>query len=225
MPSFFHGNALHCRWTMPSITLQTIPSETAMSSSDLDAKAQLILASETGMARQLALHVIEKPVPRVWMIFIPILFVLYFSKLKQFESALKDFVEHHLFPRRKILEAVLAAEKSGQPVNSEKLIDQLAKLDKATRELYTDWLTILAGHYQLLLSARGDSYPELVRSGYLNRENYLLFCQKLCAIELTVNQALLLAIEGNSSDLHQVTKMMDEGIRTLRILEADTIFS
>jgi hypothetical protein len=196
-----------------------------MSSIDIDEKAQLILASETGTARQLALHVIEKPVPRVWMIFIPILFVLYFSKVKQFESSLKAFAEHHLIPRRMILEAVLAAEKSGQAVNIDQLIDRLGNLDEATRALCTDWLTVLVGHFQLLLGAKGDNYPSLVRSSYLNKENYLQFCHNLCAVEMVVNQALLSAIDGNSSDLHQVTTMMDEGLRNLRTKEAEAIFS
>jgi len=204
---------------------QTFTLGTAMSSIDIDEKERLILANETVMARQLALHVIEKPVPRVWMIFIPILFVLYFSKVKQFESSLKDFAEHHLVPRRLILKAVLAAEKSGKPVNIEILIDQLGNLDAATRTLCKDWVTVLVRHFQLLVAAQGQNYSELVRNGYLSRENYIQFCDHLCVVELTVNQALMAAIDGNVSDLSQATRMMDEGIRTLRIQEAGTIFS
>lgn len=196
-----------------------------MSNTDIDEKGQLILAGETATARQLALHVIEKPVPRVWMIFIPILFVLYFSKVKQFESSLKDFAEHHLTPRRMVLEAVLAAEKGGQPVNIEELVARLGNLDRATCALCMDWLTLLVGHYQLLLAAQGDTYPALVRSSYQNRENYLRFCHQLCTVESAVNHALLPAIDGDSSDLDQAAGMMDEGVRILRTREADTIFS
>lgn len=211
---------------MPCITTdKPVHTEKAMSFIDNDEKAQLILASETDIARQLALHVIEKPVPRVWMIFIPILFVLYFSKIKQFESSLKAFAEHHLTPRRMILEAVLAAEKGGQPVNIEQLLDRLGNLDEATRGLCMDWLSALVGHFQLILAAEGKTYPELIQSSYRYKEDYLSFCRKIRTVEFAVNQELLSAIDANSSDLLQVTKMIDEGIHNLRAEEAEKIFS
>ena len=196
-----------------------------MSSKDRDIKGQLILARETETARQLALHVIEKPVPRVWMIFIPILFVLYFTKVKQFESSLKAFAEHHLAPRRMILNAVLAAEKGGQAVNIEQLIQQLGYVDKKIHKTCQDWLEVLVGHYQLLLAAEGSSYPALVGSGYQDKEQYLRLCHKLCEVEFAVNQELLATIEGNSFDLQLVTKIMDEGTRQLWLKEAERIFS
>jgi hypothetical protein len=196
-----------------------------MGSIDIDTKGQLILARETETARQLALQVIEKPVPRVWMIFIPILFVLYFSKIKQYESSLKAFAEHHLTPRHMILEAVLSAEKSGQAINIEKLLDQLGHLDEKTRGLCRDWLVVLVGHFQLLLAVDGSTYSELVSSSYLKKEHYFLFCQKICEVEFAVNQQLLSGIEGNDADLQLVTKIMDDSTRNLWLKEADTIFS
>lgn len=226
VPTIFSGNSITGPlYDATNHRQRTFPLGTAMSSIDIDEKERLILASETAMARQLALHVIERPVPRVWMIFIPILFVLYFSKVKIFESSLKDFAEHYLIPRRMILKVVLAAKKSDQPVDIEKLIEQLGNLDVATRALCMDWLTVLVRHFQLLLAAQGDNYSALVRSCYPSRENYLQFCDQLCTVESAVNQALLSAIDGNDSDLHHATKMMDEGVRNLRRQEAGAIFS
>lgn len=192
--------------------------------SPLDEKKQLILANETAMARQLALHVIEKPVPRVWMIFIPVFFVFYFWKLKEYETSLKVFVENHLISRRRTLEAVVAAEEGRQPVDIGQLTAQIDMQDE-THPLCAEWLTVLAGHFRLLLAATGDSYPALVRSGYRTKSKYLLFCRQLGKAETVFNMALLPTIEGDSADLCQITDMMAEGMNDLRCREAEEIFS
>jgi hypothetical protein len=176
------------------------------------------------MARQLALHVIEKPAPRVWMIFIPVFFVFYFWKLKEYETSLKVFVENHLISRRRTLEAVVAAEEGRQPVDIGQLTAQI-EMQEDTRPLCAEWLTVLAGHFPLLLVASGDSYPALVRSGYRDKSNYLSFCHKLGKAETAFNMALLPTIEGDSTDLCQITDMMAEGMNNLRCREAEEIFS
>jgi hypothetical protein len=210
------GNAGNQSWPK-------IPSGIPMTN-PFDEKKQLILANETTMARQLALHVIEKPVPRVWMIFIPVFFVFYFWKLKEYETSLKVFVENHLISRRRTLEAVVAAEESGLPVDIGQLVARI-DIQEETRPLCAEWLTVLAGHFRLLLAAAGDSYPALVRSGYRNKSNYMLFYRKLGKAETAFNMALLPTIDGDSTDLCQVTDMMAEGMNDLRCREADEIFS
>ena len=192
---------------------------------DINEKKSLILEGETTMARLLALHVIEKPVPRVWMIFIPIFFVFYFWKLKQFESGLKDFADNHIIPRRRTLEAVFAAEVSSRPVDIDLLVELMGELPKNTRACCAEWLKVLAGHYHQLLAADGQSYPALVRSGYRTKSNYLLFCRQLGKAETAYNMALLPTIEGDSTDLHLITETMAEGLNSLRCREAEEIFS
>lgn len=192
---------------------------------DLNEKKMLILAYETATSRQLALHVIEKPLPRVWMIFIPILFVFYFWKLKEYETDLKNFAENHLSLRRRALEAVFAAEESGLPVNIEVLVNQLGDMPETARALCKEWLTVLTGHFQLLLNAEGDSYHGLVRSGYRNKSSYVLFCQQIDRIENAFNMALLETIDGESTALCLVTDAMKEGMRNLRNLSAENFFS
>lgn len=192
---------------------------------DLDEKKNLILSAQTSTSRQLALHVIEKPIPRVWMIFIPILFVFYFMKLKEYESALKNFAEHHLLPWHRTLEAAFTATVSGRPVDISPLVEQIGHEQEETRIAYTEWLTLLAGHFQLLLSVKGDSYPDLVRAAYQDKTNYASFCQQLDKIEARFNLALLETIEGDSSDLSRVTKAMTYGMTNLRVQETDKIFN
>jgi hypothetical protein len=196
-----------------------------MQTIDINERKNLILESETAMARQLALHVIEKPVPRVWMIFIPIFFVFYFWKLKQFESGLKEFADNYIIPRRRTLEAVFDSEVSGRPFNVDQLVDLMGDLPENARPCCTEWLSILAGHYRLLLGAGGDSYPALVRSVYRTKSNYLLLCRQLGKTENAFDTSLLPTIEGDSTALHEVTETMAEGLNSLRSREAEEIFS
>ncbi len=196
-----------------------------MKTTEIDARKELILANEETMAWQLALHVMEKPTPRVWMIFIPIFFVFYFWKLKDYEKGLKTFAENHLLSRRRTLEATVAAEKKGQLVDIQALVDQVEELQENTRTFYAEWLTVLAGHYRLLLNGKGDSYPALIRSSYRSKSNYLLFCLHISKVESAFNMAILPTIDGERMDLHFITETMTEGLNTLRLRAAKEIFS
>ena len=196
-----------------------------MTDSDREERRNLILAHEQEKARQLAFQVIEKPQPRVWMIFIPIFFVFYFWKLKQYESGLNDFAEHHLIPYRRTLDAVFAAEEDNRPVEIESLMPQNGQLDEKTRHAYRQWLELLARHFHLLLNARGRSYPELVRAAYRTKSNYILSCRQLAKAEKTYNLAILPTIEGDTATLRQITESMAEGTETIVKKEAEAIFS
>ena len=191
---------------------------------NLNQKKTQILAAQESMSRQLALRVLEKPEPRVWMIFIPIIFVFYFWKLKEYENALKDFSENHLIPGRKTLEAAFTSLESGTSVDISLLVDQVGNQQETTRLLSAEWFTLLAKHFQLLLTAKGDSYPALVRTVYQNKSNYLKFCHRVGKIEAAFNMALLENIEGDSDELLRVTKAMAEGMKDLRLQEAEQIF-
>lgn len=195
-----------------------------MNVTDLTRKKGLILAHETSTARHMALHVIDKPRPRVWMIFIPIFFVFYFWKIKEYEQALKDFGEHYLIPYHRTLEAVCAAGENGIPIDVPGLVAQFNHRQETARVFMQEWLTLLAEHFQTLLTARGDSYAQLVRAGYGNKASYLLFCQHLSKAENTFNKALLKKIDGDSSELAQITQAMAEGLENLRLQESAKIF-
>jgi hypothetical protein len=192
---------------------------------ELEERKEMILVNEEKMAWQLALYVIEKPTPRIWMIFIPIFFVFYFWKLKEFENGLKTFSENHLLSRRRTLEAALAATESDRPVDISALVDQVEGLQEEARACYARWLTVLAGHYRLLLQAGGDNYPALIRTAYRNKANYLAFCRELGGVESAFDMALLPTIDGESTEICAVTEKMIEGLDTLRSREAEEIFS
>ncbi|TKB28571.1 hypothetical protein FCL47_03560 [Desulfopila sp. IMCC35006] len=204
---------------------KTFASISSGKKSRLCEKKKLILEYEKAASRQLALHVIEKPLPRVWMIFIPILFVFYFWKVKEYEKGLQDFAENYLIPRRRALEAACAAAESCLPVNVDVLVNQFDDMQETTRALCKEWLTVLTGHFQLLLNAEGDSYHKLVHSGYRDKSGYLQFCQHADRTETAFNLALLKTIDGDSTALCQVTAAMKEGMRSLQKQSAENFFT
>ncbi len=196
-----------------------------MKSDETGRKAEYILDQETTIARQLALHVIEKPTPHVWMIFIPIFFVFYFWKLKQYESGLKDFADNHLVQRKKTLAAVEAATHQELPVDIDSLINGMTEMPQNTCDLYVAWITLLVEHFQLLLASEGDNYSDLVRSGYRDKLTYQQFCRRINTAETAFNSSLLPTIIGDNSDLTQVTEVINEGLVHLREIEVEAIFS
>lgn len=190
----------------------------------IDEKKNLILSNETEMSRQLALHVIEKPEPRVWMIFIPVFFVFYFWKLKEYENGLNSFAAQYLALRRTTLEAVYQAQVEGKKLDAVKMIDRIRDLPESARPSCEAWLKLLIVHYEQLLSARGDSFVALVRSNYKSKVSYLLICTQLNSAEISFNLELLPTTEGERMHLHEVNDKIHEGMQLLRKQEAEKIF-
>lgn len=196
-----------------------------MSTLSLEEKQQQILENEQTQAQQLAILVLEKPVPPIWMIFIPIFFVFHAWKIKQYANGLKNFAEHYLVSRRRALDAVVEAERHGGQVEIESLLRRVETLPDAARPLFSEWMTLLTAHYRSLLSAPGNSHPALIRAGYRNKSNYLLFCNRLTKAEHAFNLALLPQIHGETEDLREVIEKMERGATELRRRESDEIFA
>ncbi|HCU69125.1 MAG TPA: hypothetical protein DGF30_07845 [Desulfomicrobium sp.] len=191
----------------------------------IDTKKRLILEHEKELAAQLSTLVIDKPKPPLWMIFIPIFFVFFAQKMSQYKKSRENFVENHLKSRRIALEAAMEAEETGIPSDVEAIAGKVGRIPVEARPSYAEWMTTLIDHYRLLLSARGGSLPELVRSGYGSKTNYLLFCNCLNKAENAFSLALLPAMDGDSQDLRHVIQKMNESVTVLRRQSADAIFS
>lgn len=190
----------------------------------LEHNQQRILENEQDLARQLAHRVLDKPVPPIWMILIPIFFVFHAWKIKAYARGLEDFAEHYLLPRRQALEAAADAVRAGTDVDLEALLSQAETLPVQGKPLYGQWMVLLTEHYRTLLTARGDGHPALVRSGYQSKTNYLLFCNRLNQAENAFNLALLPQIEADNEDLLEVIRKMERAITELRRQESDLIF-
>lgn len=196
-----------------------------MSIKNVDQKRQQILDHESKLANQLALQVLEKPKPPIWMIFVPIFFVFFVQKMNQYKSGLTEFVDNYLRSRRHALEAALEAEETGKPANVAELVEKAGNIPEQAKPLFASWMKILIDHYRLLLTSQGSNHATLVRAGYQNKTNYLLFCNCLNKAENAYNMALLPEMDGDNQDLSHIIKKIDICVTNLRRQDADTIFS
>jgi hypothetical protein len=195
-----------------------------MSMQNADQKKLHILEHESELAQRLAVQVLDKPRPPIWMIFIPIFFVFFVQKMNQYKSGLKDFAHNHLKSRRLALEAALEAEEGGKPADLAKLTERMGNIPAQARPLFAEWMTVLIDHYRLLLASQGSSHAALVRAGYRNKTDYLLFCNSLNKAENAYSRALLPDMDGDNQDLGHVIDKMDACVTNLRRQDADTIF-
>lgn len=191
----------------------------------IEDKRTKILEYEESMARKLAGQVIDKPVPPVWMILVPVFFVFHAWKIKQYSNGLKDFAEHYLVTRRRALDTAYEAELSGEPPDIEQLMEAAQAIPAVARPSYQHWLSLLVEHYRNLLQARGNSVPDLIRSHYRNKGTYLLFNNQLNQAENTYNMALLPKIEGDRQDIRYALEKMEQGITNLHRREVEEVFS
>ena len=189
----------------------------------MERKKRLILDHETRMARELALLVFDKPKPHLWMILLPIFFVFFAQKMKQYTKGLEDFTGNYMTSRRRALDAAFEAEGAGTPVDWNELLEG-ARIPDEARPLYTEWMGHLIDHYRLLLSSSGSTLAELVRAGYASKTNYLLFCNCLHKAENAFAQALLPAMQGDDGDLRHIIAKMQAAADDLGRRDADTFF-
>ncbi len=196
-----------------------------MTTLSLDEKKTLILTSEEDMAGQLAVRVLDKPQPPIWMILIPIFFVFFASKMKQYSKGLQDFSKNYLLSRRWALDAATAAVANGTKIEVDDMLQRAEGIPVGAMPLYKAWLSLLAEHYRSLLEVRGNSHSALVRTAYQNKSSYLVFCDRLGKAENALNRALLPEIEGDRQDVDMVIDKMAQNVSELRRAEVDKIFS
>ena len=191
----------------------------------MEDKKKQIFDYEESVAGQLARRVIEKPVPSVWMILIPIFFVFYAWKIKQYSSGLKNFTENYLISRRRALDTAFEAEQCGVPPEIDKLVEKADDIPADARPFYRDWMSLLVDHYLALLTAPGNNPQDLKRSHYRNKSSYLLFCNQLNKVENAFNMSVLPGLEGDQQDLHYILDRIDKAITDLRRKEVEELFS
>jgi hypothetical protein len=196
-----------------------------MAQLSMEEKIVHIFDHEKKMARLLALMVLDKPEPPFWASFVPMIFVFYAQKLKQYSQGLDDFVDNYLLSRRHALEAAASAKVGNSSVDVHQLLNRTGDMAPPARPHYIEWVTLLTDHYRVLLDADGDSHEELVRSGYKLKSSYLSSWRSLNEAERAFNMALLPDVDGDSEDILDVIRKMNAGIVQLRQQDAEDIFS
>jgi hypothetical protein len=187
-------------------------------------KKELILVNEKKFAAILAGQVLVKPKLSPWMIFIPFIFIFYFQDFSKYKKQRKEFLDNWLLSRKKALnEAEQAIDEKRKP-DTQKIADQ-ANLKARVSGKYDRLLKVMADHYSLLLNAKGDSYGDLVRFAYKNRQgDFLFFVNQLMDAEIALNKALVPQLSKTSQGVKSTIKKIEKASEKLRHLEVKQIF-
>ncbi len=209
--------------------LTTTPPCTPM---HVDENRDLILDGELLYAQRLATVVLSAPTVHVWMILIPIIFVMHFFRLKRIKEGRVEFVEGFMHGRRAALDALwtVAREQGETPLTDatrEAVLDELCANSTASAEAAAAQRTLYARlleHYADMLQARGDSYGDLVRNAYGRREDYLLFLKQLSDAERDLNKAVQQGLTEDAEGAEEVVEAMGRLDMQLRREQAEAIF-
>ncbi|TVM19251.1 hypothetical protein DPQ33_02510 [Oceanidesulfovibrio indonesiensis] len=198
----------------------------------LDANRDLILEHELDFANRMAHKMVVQPTVHVWMILIPVIFVLHFYRLNRAKEGRALFKEGYMQSRRHTLDAVWERLRRGEDPLTENsmdpaFIDALCA-ESATPEQamtqYRAFISLLAEHYRDLLSASGESVEDLIRSAYRTRSNYLLFLRQMGEVEQSLNVALQPHLPEDLDEVQDVLQYMERTTRELRQEQAEAIF-
>ena len=186
---------------------------------------ELVLAHEKKFAALLANQVLVKPKLSVWMIFIPFIFIFYFQDFSKYKNQRKEFLVNWLLSRKKALNEAEAAIDEKRKPDTKVLADQ-ADLKPKVVGKYEHLLTVMVTHYTALLKAGGETYDDLVRSAYENRQGeYLFFINQLTEAEQALNKALLPELRKNSQNVGATIKKIENASGKLRRSEINEIFA
>jgi len=197
--------------------------KTSHEKTGLEKKRDLVFEYEENFAFRLASKVVDRPQLSVWMILIPIVFVFYFQKLKQFTEGRKQFVEKFMEERNMALDAAVRAAEPGQKPDIRNMAEKTG-LPKDATAPFDKWMELLVEHYTDLLKARGDKFSDLVRHAYRNRSNYLIFLNRLNQSEKDLNAALARHLEKITDNVTEAVSAIEEESEMMRRESAQIIF-
>lgn len=187
-------------------------------------KKDLILAYETRFAHAVAAAVLDRPKLSVWMILIPIIFVYFVYRYKQYSAGRNQFAEHYLVSRKRALNEAFDALEADRKPNIESVV-RMTTSPKEALGAYQRWVALLVQHYQDMLQAGGDSRDALVKSAYKKKANYLLCLNNLRSAEKKFNTALKPHLYQSTEGVNDIVDKMERSSETLSRKNADQIFS
>ena len=191
-------------------------------------KYGIILAAEEQFARAVALGLFLKRPLSVWHYLLPGMFIIGFLRRG---SSIRKYSDNYTFHRKQALDAgkdILEGQgKADRLLQIEgKISDWLASLNLYSEELHRTIMKVvdlLVEHYKRLLEVEGDTYDELIRNGYKNREQYQAYLSRLTLAEKEVDKMLL---EKSTEDdqLGQRILAEQEEVARRRTKSPDQIF-
>lgn len=136
----------------------------------------------------------------------------------------KAFSEYYLISRRRALEEAHRCHASGDVPEIGNIEEQATEIPHEGRPSYREWMEMLVDSYMDLLAAEGKDYPELVRSVFENRSDYLLHLNQLNRLEKAFHVQLAPRLDGENAHVADVIASMERHAETLRRKHAERIF-
>lgn len=187
-------------------------------------KSGLLIDYEAEQAKKLARKVIDKPKPPLWMILIPVFFVFFAYKMKEYKNGISDFCKNWMITREMCIEAAcLAVENKSEPQTAE-IVSRAGDLPAEAIDDYSKWVSLLTGYYIQLLSADGTSVEELMRRHFHNKSSYLLTIKQINRMENSYHRTLMPFMPGDQEDLAVTIEKINNWSLQLQKDRAELLF-
>lgn len=196
---------------------------------ELQKNLRVVEEYEFSFARRLGQGVIEKPKISIWLIMLPILFVHYAQRIRQYKTGLQQFCDGVQHTRKFALgetvdelqgtaetpdyrSSFLRGHPDGGPAVEEVLRQQLAEI------------ALLRDHFRRLLTITSAAdYGVMVRRAYGTEAAYRDFLERLEQVENLVRLAVLQAFQPSPA-AQEVEDRMTRLSKVLREEEIRFIF-
>jgi hypothetical protein len=191
-------------------------------------RAVVVLRAEEALAHNLALAVLPRPRPSVWMILLPPLFVFFALDMARHKKEAKIFCDGFLLTKRLALDLALEEVARGQ-VQDVSFPDPPQGLGspavwKRIRAAQQTEIMVLRRHFCRLLRAPGETYADIVRAAYRTPGELLGVWNELGRAESAVN-AIMLEDLHPGSEAREAASAMESALEDLRLEQVRRIFS
>ncbi len=187
-------------------------------------KSGLLVDYEQQQARKLALKVIDKPKPPLWMVLIPVFFVFFAWKMKEYKNGISTFCKNWMITREMCIDAARTAVENNSGPDVAEIISKVNDLPPEAVNDYTEWITMLTGYYIQLLSTDGNSIDDLMRKHFNSKSSYLLTLKQISKIENNYHQTLMPFMPGDQEDIAATIEKISSWSLQLQKDQADLLF-
>jgi len=195
-----------------------------MTTLSIDEKRDLIVEYEELQAKQLARKIIDKPKPPLWMILIPVFFVFFAWKMKEYKNGITTFSQNWMITRKRCIDAARTAAENNTEPDIKAIAENAMELPKDVLPDYTAWITLLTGHYLQLLTTDGKDIEGLLRKHFNNKSSYLLTLKQISKAENSYHRALMPAMPGDQEDLAVTIDKINKWSLQLQQEQAELLF-
>ncbi len=198
-------------------------------SSQLDTKYHILMQKEQKFSKSVAFESIDKPRASAWMIIAPLYLIYWMYRAKKYRHSVDAFAQNFLISKKWALEGAyeMAANNISKKEMMRRFREQASQFGETEelQEYQALEMDILLDHFYKLLTAKGETFAELLRSAYGSRKQFERFVEKLQDAERKIAQAALKNLdELDMESAQEVASNMEEATAKLRKKDAQEIF-